>query len=247
MTLLECEGRPAQAGMLGMRVLRETLKRKRAGPEILETGKKVLKLLVMSGNVRMCGICLTILMLLLIKHFENIALDEGLNLYRDYAGLVADDVKELIKSVLHALNERDFNKIEEIKQNESFLKKDKEIRHLVEEVLTKIHDDNKQEIDNKDQLSNLPSKVFPTDGRKMKDLSTVLVLASGAAVVASSAAASKSKFGSSRPVKDVWDMTKEITGPYSDVTGFEHIQPQGVGRSSLREPGVFFLLIFRND
>ena len=226
MTLLECEGRPAQAGMFGMRVLREALKIDRVGPEILETGKKVLNLLVIAGNVRMCGTCLTILILLLIKHFENIALDEGLNLYRDYAGLVADDVKELIKSVLHALNERDFDKIEEIKQNESFLKKDKEIRYLVEEVLTKTHDEKKhEEMNIKEQISSLPSKALPSDGRKMKDLSTVLVLASGAAVVASSAAASRSKLGTSRQVKNVWDMTKEITGPYSDVTGFEHVQP----------------------
>ena len=94
-----------------MKILREGLKMERVGTEILETGKKCLKLLVMAGNVRLSGICLTILILILIKHFENIALEEGLSMYRDYAGHVADDVKDLIKNILHALNERDFEKI----------------------------------------------------------------------------------------------------------------------------------------
>ena len=35
MTILECEGRPAQAGMFGMKVLRQALKMKTVGPELL--------------------------------------------------------------------------------------------------------------------------------------------------------------------------------------------------------------------
>ena len=236
MTILECEGRPAQAGMFGMKVLRQALKMKTVGPELLEAGKRCLKMLVMSGNVKMTGSCLTIMIFLLIKHFETIALGEGLNIYQDYVGHVSDDVKELIRTVLHALNERDFDKIEEIKKNDTLLKTDKDIKELIEDVLTNIHERAEVEVNAEEKTTRSPSaKIIPGDGRRMKDLSTVLALASGAALVASSVTATKTKLGSSRRMKDVWDVNKEA-GPYSDVTGFEHVQPHSVGRYIYSHP-----------
>ena len=188
-------------------------------------------MLVMAGNVKLTGNCMTIIIFLLIKHFENVALVEGLSIYQDYVGHVSDDVKELIKSVLHALNERDFDKIEEIKNNETLLKTDKDIKELIKDVLTNIHETTGEEENAEVMTRTIPSaKMMPKGDRRMNDLSTVLALASGAALVASSVTASKSRLGSARRVKDVWDHNKETTGPYSDVTGFEHVQPHSVGR-----------------
>ena len=93
-----------------------------------------------------------------------------------------------------------------------------------------IHEKAEVDVNAEEKTTTSPSaKIIPGDGRRMKDLSTVLALASGAALVASSVTATKTKLGSSRRMKDAWDVNKEA-GPYSDVTGFEHVQPHSLGR-----------------
>ena len=233
MNILESEGRPAHAGMFGMKVLRQALKLDTLGPEMIDIGKRCLKLLVMAGNVKMTGNCLIVIIFLLMKHFENVALTEGVSIYQDYVGHVSNDVKELIKTVLHALNERDFDKIEEIKKNESLLKTEKDIKELVEDVLTNIQESEQEGNTEEDSLTSPVTKLIPGGNRRVKDLSTVIALASGAALVASSVGATKSRLGASSFAREGFEHRKETAGPYQDVTGYEHVQPHSVGRSHL--------------
>ena len=142
-------------------------------------------------------------------------------------GHVAEDVQDLIKSVLQALNEGTIPRL----RNSRTMKTDKDAKCLIEDVLTNVHEQNEEEL-NKEETSKSLVKIHPGDGRKIKDLSKVLALASGAALVATSVTATKTRLGSARHVKDAWDINKETgnAGPYSDVTGFEHVQPHSVGR-----------------
>merc|ERR1711994_328226 len=71
-TILESEGRPAQAGSLALRMF------------------------VLTNNEKMTGSCLLLLTLLLVRHFENVAAAEARQLLQDNLAHISEEAQELV-------------------------------------------------------------------------------------------------------------------------------------------------------
>ena len=222
--ILEAEGRPMQAGMFGVKMLKQSLKMKNIDPNVLETGHMSLKMLANSGNPKLTGNCLILMLMNLVKHSENFTLRDGQSIFQEYVGSISDEAKELVKNLLHVLNDKnDYDQLVQLIQKDNLLKTDKELREALERFVTSK--------ENTLEKEDLTTDVTKVEGqRRMKDLSTVLGLATGAALVASTVSTSRMMGGNRRALKEVWDPSKDVVGPYSDVTGFEHVQPSSVGR-----------------
>ena len=182
--ILENEGRPAQAGNLAMKMLSLGLNSEIVGSEMTDLGKTCLKMLVMTNNVMMTGNCLILTTLLFIKHFENVALDEIKLLYRDNAGNVSKEVQEFMKTIIKALEDRNFTKIEETQKVYSNMKADKTTRNAVKTAMSNIL--NEVEHDRKDDEKRKSYSTSPTFS-----VPKAITVAAGAALVASSISATK--------------------------------------------------------
>ena len=187
--MLESEGRPAQAANMGFRMLTLGLKSDRVGSEMIELGRRCLKMFVMTNNTVMTGNCLIIVTMLLIKHFENEAETEVKLLYHDNIANVSPDVSDFMKKIVHALEDGDYSRIDEIKAEYSKIKSDKVTKSLVGTVMNEIINNNEKEKETNMKLTevNLDSRPKPLN----IEFSKVLAVATGAAVVASSVAGMK--------------------------------------------------------
>ena len=164
------------------------------GPEMIQLGKRCLKMFVMTNNVTMTGNCLIMLNLLLIKHFENEAEDEAKQLYNDNIGNVSTEVRNLVKIILKALEERDFSKIDEVKESFSKLKTDNTTKAAVISAMSSLVNNNIENDNTEKEALPDPSddKRFTIEPRRPNiGLTKVLAVATGAAVVASSVAGLK--------------------------------------------------------
>ena len=183
--ILENEGRPAQAGNLAMKMLTLGLNSEMIGSEMTDLGKTCLNMFVMTNNVMMTGNCLILTSLLFIKHFENIALDEIKLLYLDNAGNVSEEVKEFMKTIIKALEERNFSKVEEMQKIYSNIKADKTTQNAVKtamnSILNEVQHESKDEENIKSYSASSPSFTVPK----------AITVAAGAALVASSISATK--------------------------------------------------------
>lgn len=237
--ILENEARPSQAGTLAMRMMTIGLEAEMVGPEMIQLGKRCLKMFVMTNNVTMTGNCLIMLNLLLIKHFENEAEDEAKQLYNDNIGNDSTEVRNLVKIILKALEERDFSKIDEVKESFSKLKTDNTTKAAVISAMSSLVNNN-IENDNTEKEA-LPDqsddKRFTIEPRRPNiGLTKVLAVATGAAVVASSVAGLKYDKTALREK----NVTSLIT-PHSDVTGYEafhQVKDLGHTESSFREESL---------
>ena len=224
--ILEAEGRPMQVGMFGVKMLKQSLKMKNIDSHVLETGHMSLKMLANSGNPKLTGNCLILMLMNLLKHSQNFTLRDGQSIFQEYVGSISDEAKELVKNLLHVLNDKnDYDQLVQLIQKDNLLKTDKVLKEALERFVTPSSKENTLEIED---LATDATTV--KSQRRIKDLSTVLGLATGAALVASTVSTSRIKGDNRRVLKEVWDPSKDVVGPYSDVTGFEHVQPSSVGR-----------------
>ena len=172
---------------MGFRMLTLGLRSDRVGSEMVELGRRCLNMFVMTNNTVMVGNCLIIVTMLIIKHFENEAETEVKLLYHDNVANVSADVGDFMKKIVHALEDKDYSKVDEIQAEYSKLKSDKVTKSVVSSVMSDIINNN----ENSEEQIELKLAVDSRPKPSNIDFSKVLAVATGAAVVASSVAGMK--------------------------------------------------------
>ena len=196
--VLETEDRPSQAGHMGMKMMMIGVGADEIGPEMIEIGRTCLRMFQITNNVKMSENCLILVTLLILKHFENVALEEVKLVFRENVKNIGDTVKHFMINVMKTLEDKDFVRLDALKESFDSLKTEEKItqpfiKQIIEDFSTPttetVNDDNNNK--DKDKSSEKPIKSKPHG--KVSVGSTPaknLALATGAAVVASAFTAS---------------------------------------------------------
>jgi len=182
---------------------------------------------------------------LILKHFENVALDEVKLVLRENVKNIGDTVKHFMINVMKTLEDKDFVRLDALKESFDSLKTEAKItqpfiKQIIEDFstpTTETDDDNNNKDSDKNNEKPIKSKLHgkvSVGSMPAKNLA----LATGAAVVASAFTAStNTKIFKDAKLHDGSKSTNLLT-PYSDVTGVAVINnPSDVGHtdSSIRE------------
>ena len=189
MTILESEGRPAQAGSLALKMVALGLQLEAVGPEMVDIGRAGLRMFVLTNNEKMTGSCLLLLTLLLVRHFENVAAAEARQLLQDNLAHISEEAQELVRDILQSLEAGDLARLEAMIQSYSSASTDTARVTCVVSTLTSARDP---------ALDPAPSSPLPPPpvsplvtraGAGSSKFPRVLTVAAGAALVASSVGA----------------------------------------------------------
>ena len=88
--VLETEDRPSQAGHMGMKMMMIGVGADEIGPQMIEIGRTCLRMFHITNNVKMSENCLILVTLLILKHFENVALEEVKLVFRENVKNIGD-------------------------------------------------------------------------------------------------------------------------------------------------------------
>ena len=194
-SILENEGRPAQAANLAFKMISLGLKLDVVGSEMIEMGRTCLKMFVMTSNVKMTGSCLIILTLVLVRHFENTALDDARKLLHENIVNIDTDVQEVMKKILKTLEDGDFSKIDEIHSAYSQIKEGKNTLGAVKSLMSvESGSDSLEQHVSEGQKTVLIDPVNSNRNIPVVSIPKVVMAAAGTAVAASA-------FGSSKIIK----------------------------------------------
>ena len=232
LNILVTSGRHCRAGRLALDMLSLTSShsshhRILPAPDIIQVGKICLKMSVMTNNVSMAGTCLTTLILLLIKHYENKAKAEAHILYQDNVGNISKEVRDSLKTILEA----DWDRL--------CLDGD------LETLRAKIRRGETKEILLEGFLSS-PQVSGGEDGLSKKrgtpGLTKSSVILAGAALPLSVLAFSPGGRGGISQFREVQEQRKDRQGGraagkavHADENGYEAFQPQDVGKPNYKE------------
>ena len=194
--ILENEGRPAQAANLAFKMISLGLKLDVVGSEMIEMGRTCLKMFVMTNNVKMTGSCLIILTLVLVRHFENTALDDARKLLHENIANIDTEVQDVMKKILKTLEDGDFSKIDEIHSAYSQIKEGKNTLGAVKSLISVESGSDSLALEQTLSESQKPVTDPLNSNRNIPVVSIpkVVMAAAGTAVAASA-------FGSSKIIK----------------------------------------------
>ena len=189
--ILENEGRPAQAGNLAFKMISLGLKLNVVGTEMIEMGRTCLKMFIMTNNVKMTGNCLIILTLVLVRHFENTALDDTRKLFNENLANIDADAQDVMKKILQTLEDGEFSKIEDIHSAYTQIKEGKHTLGTVKSLISEESVINTP-LGGEKQLSDQSSSA-PKYPHKIPAISVpkVVIAAAGTAVAASAFGSTK--------------------------------------------------------
>ena len=186
-TILESEGRPAQAGSLALKMVTLGLELEAVGPEMVDIGRAGLRMFVLTNNEKMTGSCLLLLTLLLARHFENVAAAEVRQLLQDNLANISEEAQELVREILQSLEAGDLARLDTMVQSYSSARSDTARVTCVVSALTSARDPAPA------PSSPLPpppvSPLVTRAGAGSSKFPRVLTVAAGAALVASSVGA----------------------------------------------------------
>ena len=196
--ILENEGRPAQAGSLAFKMISLGLKLDVVGTEMIEMGRTCLKMFVMTSNVKMTGSCLIILTLVLVRHFENTALEDARKLFNENIANIDTDVQDVMKKILKTLEDGDFSKIDEIHSAYAQIKEGRNTLGAVKSLMLVELEPENDSLTQDNQLSEkektLPDPLHSNHRVPVVSIPKVVMAAAGTAVAASA-------FGSAKIIK----------------------------------------------
>ena len=190
-TILESEGRPAQAGSLALKMVALGLQLEAVGPEMVDIGRAGIRMFVLTNNEKMTGSCLLLLTLLLARHFENVAAAEARQLLQDNLAHISEEAQELVRDILQSLEAGDLARLEAMIQSYSSASTDTARVTCVVSALTSARDPAPDPAPA--PSSPLPpppvSPLVTRAGAGSSKFPRVLTVAAGAALVASSVGA----------------------------------------------------------
>ena len=190
-TILESEGRPAQAGSLALKMVALGLELEAVGPEMVDIGRAGLRMFVLTNNEKMTGSCLLLLTLLLARHFENVAAAEVRQLLQDNLANISEEAQELVREILQSLEAGDLARLDTMVQSYSSARTDAARVTCVVSALTSARDPAPDPAPAPSSPLTPPpvSPLVTRAGAGSSKFPRVLTVAAGAALVASSVGA----------------------------------------------------------
>ena len=188
-TMLESEGRPAQAGSLALKMVALGLELEAVGPEMVDIGRAGLRMFVLTNNEKMTGSCLLLLTLLLARHFENVAAAEVRQLLQDNLANISEEAQELVREILQSLEAGDLARLHTMVQSYSSARSDTARVTCVVSALTSARDPAPDPAPSSPLPPPPVSPLVTRAGAGSSKFPRVLTVAAGAALVASSVGA----------------------------------------------------------
>lgn len=153
------------------------------GPEMIDIGKTAINMFESTNSLKLVEHCLILVTMLLVKHFENIALEEVKELYRSNILLLSEDVKNFMKNILSTLENKDSVKIDLLLESFAQLKSENKITQpTIKQIIlnfTNTSENIASEQNQKTESTASRTKSVSTGTMPLKEIA----LASGAAVV----------------------------------------------------------------
>ena len=188
-TILESEGRPAQAGSLALKMVSLGLQLEAVGPEMVDIGRAGLRMFVLTNNEKMTGSCLLLLTLLLARNFENVAAAEARQLLQDNLAHISEEAQELVRDILQSLEAGDLARLEAMIQSYSSASTDTARVTCVVSALTSARDPAPDPAPSSPLPPPPVSPLVTRAGAGSSKFPRVLTVAAGAALVGSSVGA----------------------------------------------------------